>query len=104
MDLKENSCLSASIEIGRKRQKSVINCQPEYGIHLQVISDRATEFERPFINSYVANCTLFSHDKAILEAAVSRSTSLAQSVRRSVPRYLLSLLAVTGIVYTTLFS
>ena len=34
MDLKENSCLSASIEIGRKRQKSVINCQPEYGIHI----------------------------------------------------------------------
>ena len=34
MDLKENTCLSASIEIGWKRQKSVINCQPEYGIHL----------------------------------------------------------------------
>ena len=36
MDLKENTCLSASIEIGWKRQKSVINCQPEYGIHLQL--------------------------------------------------------------------
>ena len=33
MDLKENTCLSALIEIGWKRQKSVINCQPEYGIH-----------------------------------------------------------------------
>ena len=33
MDLRENTCLSASIEIERKRQKSVINRQPEYGIH-----------------------------------------------------------------------